>query len=368
MLGDQPNAIAEYERAVTSLRGLAERNPGETGYRHSLALAYNWLGETLRAAPDSGQAAEAAYRQAMELQKALLAVDPDNATFIQDLARTHYNSGILHASHARPGEPAFGEAEADFREAIRLLEPLATPQADARPSQDFGRALNNLATLLAQDDARLAEARALYEQAIALHEDIAGRDPQNRQYKLELAKFSNNLSDLLRLTGQPDGAAARNARALELLAELARPAPSLGIELADTHSLRGHILQATSPSTALAEYRRALAAFDELARSFRVVSQPDYHRRFTDLLLNIGSLAGERPALTDAAALLTEAVRVYVALGERALAEQMSGPARMVVDNLSSTAASLNPRQAAEITALYRELEQRLRDPAAGAS
>jgi tetratricopeptide (TPR) repeat protein len=362
MLNDPAAAAVEYERAIEAFGGLAARNPAETSYRRSLGAAQNWLGETLRLSPDTYQAADAAYGRAIELQKALVAQSPGDRTFSQDLARTHYNRGILYASDALPGDAGFRLAEAQFREAIRLLEPLVTEGAPARVSQDLARAVNNLGSLIAEDATREQEARQLYERATSLHETLVARDPDNRQYKLELAKFSNNLSALLGRMGRIDDAETWNTRALALLDDLARPALVLGVEQADAHTLRGDILESRGPVAALAEYRIALATFQDLAQQIEVVHLPDYHLRFGDLLINLGELSRQRPSLQGVQQLIDDAVRSYVSQGERALAAGLTGPAGAVVRNLSEVAAGLSPRDEKRVRALADDLARRLRE------
>ncbi len=187
------------------------------------------------------------------------------------------------------------------------------------------------------------------------------RRPDNRQYKLELAQFSNNLADLLRRSGDTDQAEARNQRARDLIEELARPAPSLGIERADAHNLRGHILQARSTTEALAEYRASLRAFEDLAQNVDVVHLPNYHARFGDLLYNLGSLSQERPSLAAASGLLADATRAYVALGERALAAGLIAPVERMVENLAALESELAERDRRAVAALSEDLRRKIR-------
>jgi tetratricopeptide (TPR) repeat protein len=361
MLNDTAAAIGEYERAITAFGNLADRNPADPDHRRSLAAAHNWLGETLRLGPETHARAEAAYGRALELQAELLRQDPSSPVHARELARTHYNRGILHGQAAVPGEEAFDRADADFREAIRLLESLPSLEGDPQASQDLGRAVNNLGTLLANDDSRGAEARTFYDRAVELHEGLVARRPDNREYKLELAQFSNNLSDLMRRSGDVQQAEARNQRARALIEELARPAPSLGIERADGHNLRGHILQARSATEALAEYRASLRVFEDLAQSVDVVHLPNYHARFGDLLFNLGSLSQERPSLAAASGLLAEATRAYVALGERALAAGLTAPAERMMASLAALEPELAERDRRAVAALSEDLRRKVR-------
>jgi tetratricopeptide (TPR) repeat protein len=361
MLDDTEAAVLQYERAIANFEGLAERNPAEPEYRRSLAAAHSGLGETLRPLPEAHTRAETAYGRALALQEELVRQAPGNPAYVQEFARTHYNRGILYGETAQPGEPPYARAEADFREAIRLLETLPTLEADPQASQDLGRAVNNLASLIDADSARMSEARPLFERAVRLHEALLDRRPDTREYALELATFSNNLSVLLRRSGDTAGAEARNEDALRLLEQLARPAPSLGIEQADAHNLRGRILESRSANAALAEYRRALAGFQNLARSVNVSQLPAFHRRFSELLYNVGSLSRQQPNLAAASQLLAEAARAYVSLGERALAEGLIVPAETIVQNLSDLSPEFADRDRRTVAALSRALQEKIR-------
>ena len=98
-------------------------------------------------------------------------------------------------------------------------------------AQELSRVYNNLAVLIAsgaQDLDGLREARPYYERAVRMHQDLTSRDPRNREFKLELAKFSNNFSELLRELSEFALAREHSSRAITLLDELVRPAPSLG--------------------------------------------------------------------------------------------------------------------------------------------
>src|SRR5262249_8067221 len=162
-----------------------------------------------------------------------------------------YNQGILAATDADPGQPSFAKAEASFVEAIKRLDALKASAPSPAVTQDLGRVYNNLASLLERDDRRQQEAERLYEQAVTLHEGLLAQQPQNREFRLELARFENNLAYHMLIAGHPDEAQARNARALQLLEDLMQPVPSLGIEHADGHTLHAAILENTDARSAI---------------------------------------------------------------------------------------------------------------------
>jgi tetratricopeptide (TPR) repeat protein len=378
---DQPQeAREEYREAIAEFDRLRRGNPGKPDYTQALASAFNWLGETMRPLSGGHQEANTAYGAALDLQNELVTRYPANAAYQQDLARTHYNRGILSGSTAAATDPAFKLADADFREAIRLLEPLAQNKTDLRPSQELARTYNNLAALLSLDPDRMLEAKSLYERAIRIHEELVAKDPRNREYKVELAKWENNLSGLLSELGEtesarknPTGAvglidelALQNAKASALIDELARPAPTLGIEQADAYTLRGRILQLRgSPGQAAKEYRRSLERFEDLAKAVNVSPRHDFNLRLGDLLLNLASLCREQPGNGDARDVLKEAMGFYVGLWRQAAAAGSRADADTVLDNLLPSMTALSDRDRRVLTEAYPDLRKILSERAA---
>lgn len=250
MLDRPDEAEKHYREAIARLSALISDEHGEPDDRQSLAAAYDWLGETLRRQVGRVTEAGDAYGQALALQEPLARSAAANATYQVELARTLSNRGILRFTAQDAAA-----AERDFRDAIRLPEPLAN--MNPRALQDLGRVSNNLAGLL--DSAGSGDARGFYERAVAAHEQLARQQPGNSEYQIELATFSNNLAVFLHARGQTAAAADHSRRAIELLEALARPAPSLAIERADARTLRGLILQAQDASRAADAYEEALA-------------------------------------------------------------------------------------------------------------
>jgi energy-coupling factor transporter ATP-binding protein EcfA2 len=351
LLEKPAEAEQEYKDAIARLRGLAAASPHTASLRASLADAYNWLGETLRPMPPRAADAEAAYDQALELQQTLTADAPSNTVVLREMARSHYNRGILRAARGNAAA-----SEADFRAAIRVLEPLS--RSDALAAQELARAYNNLGTLLADDPQRVGDVRALWEKAIALDEALVAAQPDNREYKVELSMFCANIAALLKDQGAIPEADARSRQALGLVQELARRAPSLTVILADTHSLRGTILEATNAVAADREYEDALALFVGAADEPAARRRPDYHLRFGDLLI---SLAASSPA--DRRALLERAVREYASLAGRIAANGSRAEANLALDTITRVSPSVPPQLSGALTAASRQLRATLGDP-----
>jgi tetratricopeptide (TPR) repeat protein/energy-coupling factor transporter ATP-binding protein EcfA2 len=367
MVDDPEGAAGEYRESIRLFDNLAKGNPGRTEYRQALANAYNYLGETLRPSSQMYADAAQAYGSALRLQEALTREAPADDVYKQELGRTHYNRGILYASNPAPNDDTSGQADSDFREAIRLLEPLSQKGTNPQASQELARAYNNLAALLAQgarNEKTLEEARPFYERAIRIHEALTKSEPRNREYKFELAKFSDNYAELLRELADFGRAREYSSRALTLLDGLVRPAPSLGIEQADAHNLRGRILQSEGSPDAVTEYRAALKLFEDLASTEDVTRLEAFHLRFGDLLQNLASLSREAKnrQSDDGRRVLLEAVGYYVDLG-RALGSATPDQAKLVLDNLMSLMPQLTDADRARVlpavSALQRDLGER---------
>ena len=239
---DKPgDAAREYKIAIDEYQRLANDDPRKAEFRRELAYSLNWLGETRRTwlrnppggVPHQRAEAEAAYDRALTLQQELHRQNPKIADYQKELGRTYYNRGIV-----RYDGGDLKNCEGDFREAIRLLEPLPA-------SQDLARAYNDLAMLMTVTN-RSSEARGFYERAIAIEEALA-RGSRSRQYRTELAIFYNNLSALA-WNGEELGAARqRNRQALGLIGELVVPAPALEEQRAKAVQIRTLLRQSLHP-------------------------------------------------------------------------------------------------------------------------
>ena len=251
LLEKHERAVQEYNEAISRFESLAKDYPGRTEYRQALAYAHNWLGETLRIALEQGQLAkfsrtdaEKQYDEALRLQQQIHDEKPANPVYQQELARTYYNRGILSFDNKD-----LNHAESDFRQAVLLLQPLAERNAGTSadntnppPSQELARVYNNLASLLGREG-RIPEAAQFSERAIGIQEVLCRKEPNNREYKMELAQFYRTMANVLLYENHIDLAEQRSQQALTLLDELARPASSLGTELAKTRMLRDWLLK-----------------------------------------------------------------------------------------------------------------------------
>jgi tetratricopeptide (TPR) repeat protein len=246
LLGKHEDAVAQYKAAIGGFEELRQEKPGNRGYRQALAYAHNWLGETLRlwseesqSQPEQRSEAEREYDKALRLQQALHEEQPQNAKYQQELARTYYNRGILRFE---TGDPK--ASESDFTEATQLLEPLMTKeetdsQTDGEgnpPAHDLSHAYIDLGTLL-RTEGQLAKAQDFSERAIRIQKELIKNDPDNWEYRVELATFYNNLAFLALEKGDMEMARDQNHAALDSIEDLATPPPTMETERAKAHML-----------------------------------------------------------------------------------------------------------------------------------
>ena len=242
---------------------------------------------------------------------------------------------------------------------MKRLDALNAATPSPSIAQDLARASNNLASLLDRVEARRPEVGPLYQKAIDLHEALVARQPENREFKVELAKFSDNFAYYLQALGRNAEAEKHNSRALDLLDDLSQPVPSTGIEHADGHTLQGRILESRNGQAAIAAYQEALRLFVDLARASNAAGQPYFHRRYGDLLNQLAWQPEGRRS-TNRSTLLDTAVTSYAEIGSRALTDGHPEQAQQVIATLSEALRYMSVRDRANATRTLEELKAKV--------
>jgi tetratricopeptide (TPR) repeat protein len=366
LLQHNQDAAEEYKKAIAQFDALRRDYPANPDYRDLQAGAYNWLGEAERVLETGHAEAENAYSSAIRLQEDLCRSYPANPLYKRNLARTHDNRGILRTG---TGGPAQGEA--DHREAIRLLRPLT----DLQSRRVLAHAYNNLAILLESQN-QPDQARSYYEQAIEILAAVHGSEPRNRDDAFDLAKFYNNLAMLLEGRREYHLALQYNGKAMDLFEDLARPALTFTIELAQAHTLRGRTLQVQgAPAEAEKEYRQAIGMFAKLAPSDTTRERADFHERYGEALFQLGALLLEGTDPQGAREAFIRAGEQHAAAGSEAalcfdtywLAEahlDLGEPdqAQKALDELAATLPKLSEPEHSQLLGPARQLQKKLDD------
>ncbi len=145
--------------------------------------------------------AESGYRGAIDSYEGLAGDFPRIPIYRSQLAKSHFNLGILlRELNRRP------EAEAAFRHAINSHEKLAQELPEVPLHRgDLADDWNNLGAVLSEQT-KLPDAEKAYRQAIASGEELVGQYPDFSNYQINLAASCSNLGNVVRDQNHPSEA------------------------------------------------------------------------------------------------------------------------------------------------------------------
>jgi tetratricopeptide (TPR) repeat protein/tRNA A-37 threonylcarbamoyl transferase component Bud32 len=290
-LGQLDEAEQAFLQAQRTWQQLVEEFPAARrtrflGHRLGLAAATGNLADVLQARGRTA-AAEAAYRQALDLFARLAAEVPTSAVYRHELANCQSSLGLLLQHVGR-----FPEAEAAYGAALTLVRQLAA-EVPHKPGYRHSAAIcsNNLGIVLEQTG-RFPLAEQSYRDALAWRQKLADDFPRVPKYRDELAHALGNLGVLLQTLGRLPEAEACHLQALTiakgLAAEFPRQ-PAHGYSLAVSHNNLGLMLaMANRFEDAQTHYRQALTLYEELLTAFP--KRPDFRKATADAHTNLGLL------------------------------------------------------------------------------
>jgi tetratricopeptide (TPR) repeat protein len=182
------------------------------------------------------------------------------------------------------------------------------------------------------------------------------------EYQGELALLSNNLAYRLHALGATAEALVHSQRAVDLLTTLAQPPPSLAIDRADAHTLRGTILEAVSAARATEAYAEAIRHFENLGASTAAIRIPNFHVRFGELLVNLAILAKGRTASERSRQLLARGLDEYSRVASTIARSGSAGEIREALATVESVRSNLGDAEGRRLLALEEDLRGALRE------
>jgi tetratricopeptide (TPR) repeat protein len=299
----------EYLEAIERQGALCRRYPEKVQLLRDLANSHNWLGELLRENQQRLREAEPHFHEAQRLQRraeSLLSDDaPAHRACLMELARSHYNLGIVQMDTGRPAG-----ALSDYDRSVALLISLHQNRTDdVNSRQDLARALINRGLLHAENH-RANEAAKDYHEAIEQLRWLRGRAPERVAYKYDLAIALQNRGYLETTQKQHDAARTTQQEALKILQELVADfstRPRYRKKLANTLNSLGMALSGGGDTTAAEQCWRK--ACDLLEPLLEEVSEPaDYQGILGFARGNLGWLEASRNHLPEARQLLERAI------------------------------------------------------------
>jgi tetratricopeptide (TPR) repeat protein len=302
LLHNTASSARSYQESIRQLEALSREAPAEAVYQFELGDSLHWQAVLWAQAGD--ERALRVHDRSIEIQRQLHERHATQHQYAQHLARSLYSRGTVFRRHGK-----LTEAQADYREAIGLLKPLAAQSglADRQACrQELARCDNNLANVF-QEQGNPAKAEEHFRRAIdALRElpsaaSSLGNEP--RSVKLELAQYHINLTNLLKDRETPEAskqAIDHSQEAVRLLAEFAQPLPKVRYERANAQHTQGALHSIQEPEKAKAlflEVQRELEALEPL-----YANNPQFWDRRGNAHYELGQIAywAEKPDL-DAA-------------------------------------------------------------------
>jgi tetratricopeptide (TPR) repeat protein len=216
----------------------------------------------------TGSAADAVleYQQVVVLWEKLLASEPHNRAYTENLARTLNQLGaalvVLKVND---------QALQTFGRARGLLEPLAgSGQYASVPRRELALTLRQIASL-ENDNGQFAKALTSIQQALAIESQRLADDPHVLESQISAAKTYSILAQIM--LGQPDGwelASAAYLKTIDILQAVTQHRPELASQSYEMALCLGNLSSCQRMEgkldSALASAQKALTIFERLNR------------------------------------------------------------------------------------------------------
>ena len=248
--------------------------------------------------------AEPKYKEALELFRELLQVNPD--TYLPNVAQTLNNLGVLHNNTNQ-----YDKAEEEYNEALKYYRQLAEQNPDAYLPY-VAMTLNNLANNHRETN-QYDKAEVEYNEALKYYRQLAAQNPDS--YLPKVAITLNNLANNHSDTNQYDKAEEEYNEALKYYRQLAKQNPDAYLpDVAMTLNNLAILHRRTNQyDKAEAEYNDALKYYRQLAEK-----NPDAYLPYVAMTLNnLGVLHNNTNQYDKAEVEFNEALQI-----RRQLAEQ----------------------------------------------
>jgi tetratricopeptide (TPR) repeat protein len=128
--------------------------------------------------------------------------------------------------------------------------------------------------MLLRTEGQVAQAGDFLERAIRIQKDLAKKAPDNWEYRVELAKYNDNLALLLVEKGDIAMATQVNHEALDGIEDLITPSASMESERAKTHMLY-HLLGPSQHPELHVLYKNLGEEYVKLAKEYFDSGSPD---------------------------------------------------------------------------------------------
>jgi len=205
-----------YEFYLLISQRLLKANPENLSYLSDVAMALNNLGALLTSI-EHFQEAEGRFEEALKIRQKFLEVTPEDATYKSDVAMTLNNLGGLLTKMG-----SIDEAKKKLEKALELRLGLLKKYPNNLLYQSYvGGTFINLGVLF-EDMGRLEDARDRYEEALEIYEKLTKEDSEDPTFKINFAGLLDNLGKLLSDMGRIKQARQLHEKALKIRQDLTK--------------------------------------------------------------------------------------------------------------------------------------------------
>jgi tetratricopeptide (TPR) repeat protein len=214
-----PEALEALHAAHDSARILAARHPRNGDLLFERAQTEYWIGVVLRRLGRMKEVTDWLTRY-RDTGAALVALDPADPRWQEELASGHHNLAVLDADEERLGPAARG-----FHSELAMLAQLLAAKPGDLSLQFRIADANSWLGSIAEMDGDLREAAARFSEQVARTEAILRAEPDNATSKRRLADALSLHAGILAITGQRAAAMKCRREAIALLESLATGDP-----------------------------------------------------------------------------------------------------------------------------------------------
>jgi len=316
LLGDTGKQFARASEAHRLLARLAAEKPNDTTYQRDLSVAYEEVGDVLKAQGKLDEALKA-YRDSLAIAERLAAADRSNTLWQRDLSVSYNKVGNVLKTQGK-----LDEALKAYRDSLAIRERLA---ASDPSNSDWQRILavsyDNVGDpLVAQG--KLDEALKAYRDGLAIRERLAAADRSNTEWQRDLAISYGHVGNVLVAQGKLDEAFKAYRDGLAIWQRLAASDPSNSEgqrDLSVSYEEVGNVLKAQGKlDEAHKAYRDSLAIAERLAAADR--SNTEWQRDLSVAYNKVGDVLVAQGKLDEA----HKAYRDSLTIAERLVASDRS--------------------------------------------
>ncbi|WHO72116.1 tetratricopeptide repeat protein [Rhizobium sp. BT03] len=217
--GDAKGALQAYRNGLNIAKALAERDPSNAEWQRDLSICYDNIGNIRRAEGDAKGALQA-YRNALDIAKALAERDPGNAQWQRDLSVSYDKIGDIRRTEA----DAKGALQA-YQDSLNIRKTLAERDpGNAQWQRDLSFSYNKIGNIR-QADGNAQGALQAYQDSLDIRKTLAEHDPGNAEWQRDLSISYDNIGGMRRAEGDAKGTLQAYQDSIDIAKALAERDP-----------------------------------------------------------------------------------------------------------------------------------------------